>query len=272
MIDERQRFEEAFELFARPEPAWERLVRRRDHKRRNQRVAAGILGIAVFALAAVGFVRLLGSERAPVIGPAASPSPSPMPSPSPSENPSPTPSIWSPVREGTSAVHSAGTWRDPHDAPVGWVDVTSTRFYYAFGQPNWTIELAAKPPPAADRERGLLIAYGLVLDTTGDGVADYVIGIDNDAPKRGDFHIWVTDLATGKTDEQVGPPYGFPIEFSHPDEPPRKPLMYFTFLPGSAPADFDHRTVRFYAWASAARGGEVFATDYVPDRGWITTP
>jgi len=45
--------------------AFDRVLVRRDRKRRNQRVAAGVLGIAVFALAAVGFVRLLGSERTP---------------------------------------------------------------------------------------------------------------------------------------------------------------------------------------------------------------
>jgi hypothetical protein len=38
---------------------------RRDRKQRNRRVAAGVLGIAVFALAAIGFVRLLGSEGTP---------------------------------------------------------------------------------------------------------------------------------------------------------------------------------------------------------------
>jgi hypothetical protein len=51
MIDERERFEEAFALFERPEPAWERLVRRRDRKRRNQRIVAGVVGIAVFVAA-----------------------------------------------------------------------------------------------------------------------------------------------------------------------------------------------------------------------------
>jgi hypothetical protein len=45
--------------------AFEHVLARRDRKRRNQRVAAGVLGIAVFALAAIGFVRLLGSERTP---------------------------------------------------------------------------------------------------------------------------------------------------------------------------------------------------------------
>jgi hypothetical protein len=45
--------------------AFERVLARRDRKRRNQRVAAGVLGIAVFALTAIGFVRLLGSESTP---------------------------------------------------------------------------------------------------------------------------------------------------------------------------------------------------------------
>jgi hypothetical protein len=45
--------------------AFDRVLARRDRKRRNQRAAAGVLGIAVFALAAIGFVRLLGSERTP---------------------------------------------------------------------------------------------------------------------------------------------------------------------------------------------------------------
>ena len=49
--------------------AFERVLVRRDRKRRNQRVAAGVLGIAVFALAAIGFVRLLGSEGTPASDP-----------------------------------------------------------------------------------------------------------------------------------------------------------------------------------------------------------
>jgi hypothetical protein len=51
MIDERERFEEAFALFERPEPAWERLARLRDRKRRNQRITAGVVGITVFVAA-----------------------------------------------------------------------------------------------------------------------------------------------------------------------------------------------------------------------------
>jgi hypothetical protein len=53
--------------------ALERVLTRRDRRRRNQRVAAGVLGIAVFALAAIGLVRLLGSEGTPASDPTPAP-------------------------------------------------------------------------------------------------------------------------------------------------------------------------------------------------------
>ena len=188
--------------------------------------------------------------------------------------------VWSgPVRDGSALVHGMAadegglsTLQDPLDAAVGWADVERVAFSPE-DQAHWYIELAAKPPLAADRESGLLIASGLVLETTGDEVADYLVGIDNDAPEPGDFHVWVTDLATGETDEQIGPPYGLPVEFVHPDEqqpgdPPGPPTVLFTFLGPSTPADLDPETVRFYAWTSATRDGEVVAWDYAPDTGW----
>ena len=51
MIDEREIVRIAVERLAPPEPSYERLVRRRDRKRRNQRIAAGVVGIMVFAAA-----------------------------------------------------------------------------------------------------------------------------------------------------------------------------------------------------------------------------
>jgi len=64
-VIDQQSVERAAERFRPEEGSFERLELRRDRKHRNQRVAAGVLGIAVFALAAVGFVRLLGSEGTP---------------------------------------------------------------------------------------------------------------------------------------------------------------------------------------------------------------
>jgi hypothetical protein len=60
MIDERERYERAFRQFQMTEPAWEILVDRRDRKRRNQRITAGVVGIAVF-VAAVWIVTSVGS-------------------------------------------------------------------------------------------------------------------------------------------------------------------------------------------------------------------
>ena len=45
--------------------------------------------------------------------------------------------------------------------------------------------------------------------------------------------------------------------------------MVFTFLPGSQPAGLEPASVRFYAWASLTRDGDVTAWDYAPDTGWI---
>ncbi|HET7237017.1 MAG TPA: hypothetical protein VFK59_11380, partial [Actinomycetota bacterium] len=71
MIDQ-QSVERAAERFRLPDGSFERLEFRRARKQRNQRVAAGVLGVAVFALAAVGFVRLLGSKGTPASDPQSS--------------------------------------------------------------------------------------------------------------------------------------------------------------------------------------------------------
>jgi Tol biopolymer transport system component len=60
VIDEREIVRVAVERLAPPEPSYERLVQRRDRKRRNQRIAAGVVGIAVF-VAAVWIVTSVGS-------------------------------------------------------------------------------------------------------------------------------------------------------------------------------------------------------------------
>ena len=182
---------------------------------------------------------------------------------------------WSgPVRAvaGGAAVHSAERGRpDEKDADLGWADITNVSVTTA-GQIHWSIQLAEKLPAAVDRAE-TVIAYGLVLDGDGDGVADYVVGIDDDAPRRGDFRVWVTNLASGETETQLGPPYGFPVEFAHPDERqpgdmPGAPTMTFTFLPGSNPPGVGG-DVRFYAWASVTDGDDVVAWDYAPDADWL---
>jgi hypothetical protein len=54
MKNTREVLERVGERFALPEPMFERLQRRRDRKRRNQRIMAGVVGIGVFAAAIWG--------------------------------------------------------------------------------------------------------------------------------------------------------------------------------------------------------------------------
>lgn len=83
MIDERTIVQHAAEQLTPPEPAFERLLRRRDRKRRNQRISAGIVGLAVFA-AAIALVSVNAEER---------PDPSPRPASTGTPVVSPNPRI-----------------------------------------------------------------------------------------------------------------------------------------------------------------------------------
>ena len=65
MIDDRDLFERAAQRFAPPERSFDRLVRRRDRKRRNQRIAAGAVGIVIAMAVALTGVILLRSEPVP---------------------------------------------------------------------------------------------------------------------------------------------------------------------------------------------------------------
>jgi hypothetical protein len=75
VIDEREIVRRAVEALAPPEPSFDRLLHRRNRKRRNQRIAAGIVGIAVF-VAAVWIVTTGGPfnrTQQPAIRPTPSP-------------------------------------------------------------------------------------------------------------------------------------------------------------------------------------------------------
>ena len=63
MIEDRDLFERAAQRFAPPESSFDRLVARRDRKRRNERIGAGVVGItiAVALAVALGSVGLLRS-------------------------------------------------------------------------------------------------------------------------------------------------------------------------------------------------------------------
>ena len=65
MIDQRERFERAFELFDMPEPAMARLVARRHRKERKRRVGTAVVAFAVAAAAFGGLARAFLSGPGP---------------------------------------------------------------------------------------------------------------------------------------------------------------------------------------------------------------
>jgi hypothetical protein len=253
-----------------------------ERRRRDRRLKVAAVGVVAVASVVAALALLAGGPGGEELVPADSlPEPSPLPrdvEPDPSlEGESAAPAGWvGPVDDRSDDVQpldmtddTSFELDDPLDATEAWVDVQ--RVWRTISKDSWFIDLAARPPAAAELEPGVVIAYGLVLDADRDAVADYVIGIDNDAPQAGDFRVWVTDLETGVTEQQIGPPYGFPVEFTHPGEAMpglAVPQVNFGFLRGTAPTGLDPGGARFYAWSSVTRDGEVVAWDYAPDTGW----
>jgi hypothetical protein len=187
-----------------------------------------------------------------------------------------------------SRRHARG-WTDPRDSTLDGIDiglvsgegreyngiaVIDGRNIPSFSAGAWSLELVARPPRietlgATHR----IIEYGLVIDTDGNRVPDCQIGINNDARQHGNypvFRVWVTNLRTGSSDEQVGGPYGYPVEFSHPSEAGSGNSMAFGFL-GDQPARCDTfgPSATFYAYSSLIEDGEVTVWDFAPDAAWL---
>ena len=242
--------------------------------------------ISWLALAASGCADVPSVDTNPAT---ASSLPSPEPSLASSTPPASPMSSTSAVTAWTGPVRSASastvttdpdssdraSTRDEHDAARDYVDIEAVSVD-SVEQPHWRLSLTAAPPAASTLDSAeTLISYGLAFDTSGDEAPDYVVGISNGSSTAGQFRVWVTDLATGATEEQDGPPYGYPVEFVHPDErQPGEPggrQMLFTFLGSSGPPGVSLSTP-FYAWASVEEHGTVVAWDYAPDEGWIRAP
>jgi hypothetical protein len=168
--------------------------------------------------------------------------------------------------DGGSAPDAADYESPAYHDPVGdvgssapsWVDIgtvtmgSSTIIF---------VDLAQTIPSPVPEPADAWIAYGLVLDSDGDGVADVRLGIDN-LPADGGHRAWRTDLHTGRTESAVGAPYGYVGD-----------LYFDTFYPGeSGPAmRFSGGGARagYYVWASVIEDGRIVATDYAPDAGWL---
>jgi hypothetical protein len=180
-------------------------------------------------------------------------------------------------------------WTDPRDVAFDGIDLRRVsgrgREYSgvsvidgqnipSFSAGGWRFRLAARPPRVetlAATQR--IIEYGVVIDADGDRDPDCQIGINNDARQHGRFsvfRVWITNLRTGTTVEQVGPPYGGLVEFGHPSERGSRRWAGFGFL-GDQPTHCPRFTPSstFYAYSSLTKRGEVTAWDVTPDRAWL---
>ena len=126
------------------------------------------------------------------------------------------------------------------------------------------------------------IAYGVVTDEDGDGVADWRYGIDNTpAETCGELRNrgWRTNLHTGQTDADCE--HGDPVWWNgggFKGRYPRGSDAGFRFggfaetTQGSQGWGFK-LDMPFYTWASVIVNGRIVATDYAPDAGWlVATP
>ena len=239
---------------------------------------------------------------------ATSPSPSMLASPTPVPSATPAPITWTPAslnEDWPGLVRSEPDGR-PIGVPILWKSVVTgtcpdcsyTDTYGHLVDPTgdagsddlpWAdikdvtfcgicvkIEFVSHPPERVDPAQQWF-AYGVVVDTDGDGVADWRYGTDNEpvatpgargsSPRR----WWRTDLHTGRTESTVavalwegghGPFWG-----NHGSQSGDSGLSFggdFTRVGrrGAVPE-------RFYAWASVIQDGRVVATDYAPDAGWL---
>ncbi len=176
-------------------------------------------------------------------------------------------------------VKTDGEYDDPlcdiAPAAFRWLDISNVRLGQLSPGPGTVVAVHVAediPGPVVDPSRQW-IAYGLVLDTDGDGVPDVRLGIDNIplAPGAEPGHrAWRTDLHTGRTMAAAGAPYGAVGD-----------VYLDTFYPGEGASNVaifgvalrpDEPLFRFYAWASLIEDGRVVATDYAPDVGWLDAP
>jgi hypothetical protein len=188
--------------------------------------------------------------------------------------------------ESCCKVFELGRYLDPTDDAgpevTPWADINMVSFC---GRTCLQVWVPSPPPNHDPADRW--IAYGLVVDDDGDGVADRRLGIDNVPMTVGgerEHRTWITDLHTGRTVSAIGDSYGlgdFTFEgTSYPvvgtSEANGSPdcsagSARFNFAGGDVAGGgtFGAVPAPFFAWVSVIEEGRVVATDYAPDTGWL---
>ena len=278
-------------------------VRRALTRRRSRRQFMTLLLAAALLILTAGAIALATDRLQPPVTPELSPSGAPSacvePTPSTAGSESPEALVWGSDREtqdwpgplrveppgcvpilvpptSTPGEIQAYSYRDPAEdveQAFALVDIVDLEF----GADCWFapsgciyFDMAADVPEPMPDPADQWIAYGIVVDTTGDGRPDFRYGIDNAAPDADAGRMWRADLTTGSTYAPTGlleAPQVMDAVF-----PSDRDLgVTAGFNPGSVFAKRlrDQPAFRFYVWASVIVDGQIVATDYAPDSGWI---
>lgn len=140
------------------------------------------------------------------------------------------------------------------------------------GRGSYSIRLAGGVPLPMVDPANRWMAYGIVVDTDGDGIPDERVGVDN--MPDGQHRAWWADLATGQTKWKAGAGYGSVYD----DGVSGGSLGLDTWYPSAREESdgvilrYSGTPGRYYAWASMIEEGRVVATDYAPDIGWLVQP
>jgi hypothetical protein len=181
---------------------------------------AALVAVAALLTAActAGSVMPAATPTAQVLTAAAPSAPPPSAAPSAAPSPTAAPLLWTkgslnddwpaPVRTEPAGpatiVPISDRYQDPaSDTESGafpWTDIHAV----GFGHNNAVVVYVPGAPAVDPTEQW--IAYGLVVDDDGDGVADRRFGMDNIPGFASDWHqhrAWITDLHTGRTESSV---------------------------------------------------------------------
>jgi hypothetical protein len=145
-----------------------------------------------------------------------------------------------------------------------------------------SFDLISKPPNVDPSQAW--IAYGVVVDVDRDGVPDWRYGMDNLPRAAGEdqthHRAWRTNLHTGLTEfnsnawggdemDQVGNGH---FGSSYPATENGPSFLFYETGDVTGGGGFKlgaKQDKPFYVWASAIVDGQVVATDYAPDTGWL---
>lgn len=253
-------------------PVVEDVRRGRRRVRRNRGLAAGgaALAVAAVVVTAALFAGNDSASQQPI---------GPPPTKTTAPEPTTAATGWTgPLRENGSGDLVFGH-RDPatdigriaadaRDAGVGEGDIRGLRITGYADDLRWVLDLRAAHPKEASalEPEDRVIEYGVVIDGNGDHVADCEVGINNDAPRPGDYRVWVKNLRTGVRAQQLGGPYGYPIDFGFYDR--QVVLVFLTDTPD--PCDPFTQSARVYAWSSVSDSGRLTGWDYAPNTAWLS--